>query len=121
MENTENFNSFENQQEKLPNATPTLILGIVSILLCWCYGIVSLVLGIVGLVISKKDVAMYRENPGKYTNYSNLNIGRILCIIGIVLGLIMVFIYIWFIAYFGWENLQNPAAIQQKMRELQGR
>jgi hypothetical protein len=120
METSKNFNTFD-QPEKLPNATPTLILGVLSIILCWCYGIFSLILGAVGLLISKKDLAAYRENPAKFTNYNNLNVGRILCIIGLVLGLLTLAYFVWLISYFGIENLQNPAAIQEKLRELQGR
>lgn len=74
------------QTEKipLPNATSTLVLGILSIVI-GC-GSLGLILGIIGLVISKEGKQLYDQNPDGYTGYSNLNAGRILCIIGVILG-----------------------------------
>ncbi len=68
----------------LPNASATLVLGILSIVL-GC-GIIGLVLGIIGLVISKEGKELYAKEPDKYSGYGSLNAGRILSIIGIVLG-----------------------------------
>ena len=77
------------QTEKvpLPNATATLVLGILSIVI-GC-GSIGLILGIIGLVISKEAKQLYDQNPDGYTGYSNLNAGRVLCIIGIILGSIV--------------------------------
>ena len=36
----------------LPNATATLVLGIVSIVSCWCIGIVGLTCGIIALYLA---------------------------------------------------------------------
>lgn len=109
------------ENQKLPNATAVLILGILSILTCCCYGIIGLILGIIGLVISKKDLLLYRENPTGYTNYSNLNIGRILCIIGIALSILTIIYFVWIIMTFGLDTLQDQELLQQKMREYMDR
>jgi hypothetical protein len=73
-----------NQKQPLPNSAATLVLGILSIVI-GC-GILGLVLGIIGLVISKDSKTLYFQYPDKYTGYNNLNAGRVMCIIGIVLG-----------------------------------
>lgn len=75
-------------QQGLPNATAALILGILSILLCWLYGILGIACGIIGLVLSNKDLKLYKENPGVYTksSYNNSNAGRICSIIGLSLS-----------------------------------
>lgn len=73
-----------NQKQPLPNSAAVLVLGILSIV-PGC-GFLGLILGIVGLVISKEGKQLYFQNPDKYTGYGNLNAGRILCIIGIVIG-----------------------------------
>jgi hypothetical protein len=72
------------QRQPLPNASTTLILGILSVVL-GC-GILGLILGIIGLVVSKEGRELYMQNPDGYTGYGNLNAGRILSIIGIVIG-----------------------------------
>lgn len=71
-------------KETLPNATATLILGICSIVF-GCF-FVGLILGIIGISISGKGLKMYKDNPELYEGYSSLNAGRIMSIIGIILG-----------------------------------
>ncbi len=81
-------------KQQLPNASATLVLGILSII-TGCF-ILGLILGIIGLAISTKDKKMYEENPEAYSGYGSLNAGRILSIIGIVLGgLIILYWIIW--------------------------
>ena len=78
-----------NSAAQLPNATATLVLGILSIVVC-------LICGIVALVISNKDVSMYRANPELYSeaSYNNIKAGRICSIIGICLQLVVVNFYV---------------------------
>lgn len=105
-----NFN--ELMPQKLPNAIAVLVLGILSVLTCCCYGI-GLVLAIIALVLAGKDMKLYRANPQAYTNYSNLNIGRILAYIGLALNVIYLIMLVWMIATFGWEGMQDQELVQQ--------
>lgn len=107
------------EQQKLPNATAVLVLGILSIIGC-CFYAVGIVFSIVALVMAKKDMALYALNPQLYDNYSNLKTGRILAIIGLIINIITIITSIALIALFGWAALQDPALMQEKMRELQG-
>ena len=49
------------------------------------------------MVLANKDLKMYQESPELYLNYKNLNIGRILGIIGIVLSALtmLAFVYLY--------------------------
>ncbi|RYZ83982.1 MAG: DUF4190 domain-containing protein [Proteobacteria bacterium] len=107
------------EKTKLPNATAVLVLGILSIIGCCCYGVLGLVLGIVALVIAKKDMVAYRLNPELYSNYSALNTGRILAIIGVAMSAITVVVYIIMIATYGMAGLQEMN--EQMVRDLQNR
>lgn len=107
------------ENQKLPNATAVLVLGILSIITCCCYGILGLILGIVGLVLTNKDLIVYNQAPEKFTNYQTLNIGKILCIIGIVLSAIAILYFIWIIKMIGLDALQDPALMQEKIRNIQ--
>lgn len=80
---------------QLPNATAALVLGILSIVICF-------ICGIIALVISNKDLAMYRANPELYStaSYNNIKAGRICAIIGIALQVVGLIVYIIFIAFF---------------------
>jgi uncharacterized membrane protein len=106
--------------QKLPNATGVLILGIVSIVTCCCYGIVCLIAAIIGLVLANKDLKAYHQNPGQYDNYGNLKTGRILCIIGIVLNVLSIIYYIYIISSIGTDALLNPELLQERLRDMQG-
>ncbi|MCX7863298.1 MAG: CCC motif membrane protein [Bacteroidales bacterium] len=105
MEN--NLNEVSNQQSStnpmqipLPNSTAVLVLGILSIALCWCYGIIGITLGIIALVLANKAKKLYKENPDNYTlgSYKNMQAGYICAIIGLSLsGLYLLFIIIYFL------------------------
>jgi hypothetical protein len=49
-------------------------MGIISIALCWCYGVVGITLGIISLVLASKSKKLYKAEPEKYTlgSYKNL-------------------------------------------------
>ncbi len=80
---------------QLPNATATLVLGILSIVVCF-------ICGIIALAISSKDINMYKNNPELYSaaSYNNIKAGRICAIIGIALQALGIIFYIIVIAFF---------------------
>lgn len=94
------------EKRNLPNGTAVLVLGILSILTCCCYGVIGLTLGIIALVLAKKDLKLYQESPELYLNYKNINTGKILGIIGIVLSSIALIGFI-FILSLGEERLKE--------------
>ena len=83
----------------LPNATTVLVLGILSIVACWCFGLVGLILGIIALVMAGRASNEYNENFGQYSesSYKNMQAGKICAIIGTCLSAIS---FIYFIVYF---------------------
>ncbi len=89
----------ENKKKDLPNATAVLVLGILSLVFCWCYGFVGLVLGILAVVIASNPRKAYLEHPEEYTevSYKNLNAGRICGIVGICVALAVVVFVIMFV------------------------
>lgn len=103
-------------QKPLPNASVVLVLGIVSIVLCWCHGIIGLIIAVIALVLANKDMILYNQNPNMYTasSYSNLKSGRTIAIIGLVLaGVFLFFMIIGLLflglnfAMFPWEMIDN--------------
>ena len=90
------MNEMNQVQPDLPNATTTLVLGILSIVICWCYGIIGSILGIIGLVMGNKAVALYKQSPGVYSeaSYKNANAGRICSIIGLACSGFLIVLYV---------------------------
>ena len=105
------------ENQKLPNASAVLILGILSILTCWCYGIIGVILGVIALLLASKDLKTYRISPEKFDNYQNLNIGKILAIIGLVLSVLTILFLIWIFSIIGFDNLEDQEATRQKLMD----
>lgn len=107
MENQGNANSGTQQQfaqqfggQNLPNSTAVLVLGIISIVACFCYGIIGIILRIIALVLASKANAMYQQNPSIYTeaSFKNLKAGKVCAIIGLCLSaLYFIFIIVYIV------------------------
>lgn len=96
------------EKRTLPNSVAILVLGIVSIVTCCCYGIIGLTCGIVALVLAKSATDLYKKNPEEYTGYSNVKAGRIMAIIGIILNSLYIILLIIAIISQGFEALKDP-------------
>lgn len=92
-------------KKSLPNATAVLILGILSIPTCFCWGIIGLILSIVALVLAHGDQKLYNQDSGPYHNYSTLIVGRVFATIGLVLSAVF-FAMVVYIASMSTEEQQ---------------
>jgi len=95
------MNNYQNQGggDQLPNETIILVFGILSIALCWCYGLFGLGFGITSLFLGSKSKVLYNENPSYYTrgSYKNVDAGYICAIIGTILsGLVLLGMIMYF-------------------------
>ncbi len=109
------------EKQTLPNSTLILVFGILSIITCWCYGIIGIILGVIAIILASKATKEYKENPELYNGYGNVTAGRVMAIIGVVLSILMIILFIWVIVVFGMEALQNPELMQERMDELNRR
>lgn len=83
--------------EKLPNVTTALVLAILSIFLCCCYGLPGLIASIVALYLANNALKLNRLNPETYNlkDVSNAGVARIIAIIGIAWSSIGTVYYIF--------------------------
>ncbi len=104
------FSPNQPHQTALPNATAVLVLGIISIVGCACYGLVGIICGVVALTLANKDLKLYNANPALYTptSYSNTNSGRICAIIGLCLSAVYIVYIIFLIITVGTAILTHP-------------
>ena len=105
-----------NTPQALPNATAILVLGILSIVLCFCYGIIGLALGVVAIVLANKANKLYKDSPGLYTegSYKNMKAGRVCAIVGVSLSALYLLYFIIVILFYGailtsmpWDQILN--------------
>lgn len=87
------------ENKKLPNSSAVLVLGILSICFCAAWGIPGLAMGIIALILYKKDKAVYDTNPVAYEqSFKNSSAGKVCAIVGVSLSAItFIFILVYFI------------------------
>lgn len=114
------YNNSGQPQKALPNATAVLVLGIISIVICCCFG-TGIILSLIALYLAVKDRKLYHSTPGMYTekSYSNLNTGRICAIIGIVLSVLFLVMMIYEFSIIGWDAFNDPELLQERLEQLQ--
>jgi hypothetical protein len=102
------FNQQFGKAKDLPNATPALVLGIISTVfgLFWCYwvgSLVGIVCGIIAISMSNGGKKLVQDTTEIYSrnSISNNDAGKILGIIGICLGSIGMLILIAVLVFFG--------------------
>lgn len=108
------------EQQKLPNTGLIIGLGIASILLCWCYGILGLILSVVAIILASKSKSIYNESPEDYSDYNSLKTGKVIAIVGLIFNIIVLLIFAWMISALGWDVLQSgdEELIRERMEEL---
>ncbi|MCF4102790.1 DUF4190 domain-containing protein [Gillisia sp. M10.2A] len=106
------------QRQELPNSTLILVFGILSIVGCCCYGIVGLIFGVLAIVMAKKAKEIYLASPELYIGYQNVNTGRILAIIGVVLSAIVLISNIIFLIFIGENGMME--ILEEVQREYGG-
>lgn len=80
--------------EKLPNSTGVLVLGIISIVLC---GLIGLICGIIALSMASAATRLYNENPMRYdeASFKQMKAGKVCAIIGLsLLGFVILLLIV---------------------------
>ncbi len=101
---SEQFSGFHQNSvpQNLPNANLILILGILSILLCWWHfvSLAGIALGFVALIMANKEIKLYQSNPAGFTTASlnNVRTGRTCAIIGLTISII-VFVFVMLLIF----------------------
>lgn len=112
------------EERKLPNATISLVLGIISyVACCFSWGIGGIVLSGIALFLANKDKKTYLDNPEAYDNYKQVNTARIVAIIGLVLGVLtLAAMAVVLITYGGYDAfMEAMQEMKQQMEDAQGR
>lgn len=101
-------------KQSLPYSTAVLVLGILSIISCFCYGLLGIILGVTALILASKSNKVYRSNPSNYSDvsYKNMKAGKVCAIVGLSLSAV------YFIVFIGFITLISSAFINTPWMEL---
>lgn len=82
-------------QQAAPNAVAVMVLGILSILGLFCYGVIGLILAIIALALAVEPTRKNRLEPGRFTesSMSQVKAGKICS--WITIGILGVFVLIF--------------------------
>jgi len=107
--------NFNQPQIELPNATAVMVLGILSIPACCCYGI-GLIPAIIALFLANSASKQYSAEPDKYliSSYNNLKTGNICAWIGLIFSIVTAIFFIWWIK----TVMTNPQMMEQMQNIL---
>lgn len=100
------------EQQKLPNSTLILVLGILGYLCCCISGLGIIPSGIAYFLATKSE-KLYATTPENYTNYSQIKTGKTVALIALVLNALLI---IWVI--YGLVTGSNDEFMEEFMREF---
>lgn len=108
-------------QQKLPNATISMVLSIISFLCCCVsWGIGGMILSGIALFLVNKDTKLYAENPDLYDNFSQVKTAKIIAIIGLVIAaLTLATVIFQIMSVGGWDAYMEQQGEAMKMLQEQ--
>ncbi|WP_158975968.1 CCC motif membrane protein [Cellulophaga sp. L1A9] len=90
------------EQQKLPNATLIIVLGILGYLCC-CFAALGIIPSGIAFFMATKSQKLYEEKPEVYDNYNIIKTGKIVALIALILNILMIINVIYVLSTVGWE------------------
>ena len=108
------------ERERLPYSTIVLVFGIISVIIFCCYGVFSILFGLLAIILGTSALKKFKENPEIYSGEGNAKIGRVLGIIGLLLGILTLLFFVWVISIVGWDVImsQDEELIRERMNDF---
>ncbi len=91
-------------------ATAALVLGILSLVGVFCYGVPSLIIGPIAIYLGLHSRNRIRASGGALGGHGLAMAGWICGVVGVVLGALYVSIFVGIIALTMWAALNSPSA-----------
>lgn len=96
------------EQQKLPNATLIIVLGIFGYLCC-CFGGLGLIPSAIAFFMAMKSEKLNAENPELYDNISTIKTGKIVALIAMILSALIMARWIYVFITGDWDALMEQS------------
>tara|TARA_R110000868_G_scaffold403147_1_gene680065 strand:- start:10370 stop:10696 length:327 start_codon:yes stop_codon:yes gene_type:complete len=103
------------EQQKLPNSTMIIVLGIFGYLCC-CFAGLGIIPSGIAFFMANKSQKMYEADPEAYDNYSQIKTGKIVALIALILNALIVIRYVYLFSTGGFEIFQEQ--YDEMMRQI---
>lgn len=114
----EQFDNNQLEPQKPQYTTAILILSIASVICC-CVGGLGIIPATIALVLAIKSNKKYNANREAYTSNGAVIAGLVISIVGILLNLYFIVECIVMLNMIGWDSLNNPESLIEKLEEIQ--
>ncbi len=94
------------EQQKLPNATMIIVLGILGYLCC-CFAGLGIIPSAIAFFMARKSESIYKENPEAYDNMSQIKTGKIVALIALVINTLYLARVAYVLMTGDWDELQE--------------
>lgn len=92
------------EQQKLPNATVIIVLGILGYVCC-CFAGIGIIPAGIAFYLALKSEKMYKENPEMYDNYNQIKTGKIVALVALILSALMIVRFIYVLSTNDWDAM----------------
>ncbi len=96
------------EQQKLPNETLIIVLGILGYLCC-CFAGIGIIPSGIAFYLARKSEKLYAENPELYSNMSQIKTGKIIALIAVILSALVLIRWIYVLSTNDWSDIMEQS------------
>ncbi len=96
------------EQQKLPNATIIIILGVLGYLCC-CFAGFGIIPAGIAFFLAMKSEKIYAEDPDLYDNMSQIKTGKIVALVALILSSLMLIRFIYVLSTGDWDSIMEQS------------
>ncbi|NND78781.1 MAG: DUF4190 domain-containing protein [Maribacter sp.] len=96
------------EQQKLPNSTLIIVLGIFGYLCC-CFAGLGIIPSTIAFYLAIKSEKIFGENPELYDNIKLIKTGKIVALIAMILSAIVLIRWIYVISTGDWDAMMEQS------------
>ncbi len=96
------------EQQKLPNGTLIIVLGILGYLCC-CFAGLGIVPSGIAFYLAQKSEKLYAANPELYENIGQIKTGKIVALIAMILSALVLIRWIYVLSTNDWDAIMEQS------------
>lgn len=96
------------EQQKLPNSTLIIVLGIFGYLCC-CFAGFGVIPSGIAFYLAVKSEKIFAQNPEQYDNIKQIKTGKIVALIALILSALVLIRWIYVLSTGDWDAMMEQS------------